>query len=302
MKPKKETLIISAVVVLAVIVLFPSLFFAFITTYDSPDVKITRIGSVTDSSIAKSFGSGTTNANLDVSYLLGNSATLNVQVAQPTENKCIENYGNPNELCLFSKKLISSLRSGNDNISTYDYEYLFLVKYSATTNYAGVLGIGTPEPKNYDVAFKIDYKNQPLQFKSLIIKNEIKCTTSSKCNEVSVSPNPPTSIDFSQNDWGGFFVTRVNKVPFNTVYVQEWYLTVRSDVKLENYFVSGVDPDTSYGTQPGVDEQRQQSSWESLLKDLGLSATNILIFVVIVVALFLLAMFVFGILLARIRK
>lgn len=262
-KPTKKQFLIALVITLAIFFIFPGKMFSFVTNTDSPDVKILTIYDVNHPSIGQGYSGGTTNANLNVDYtlLLHKSANLNIQLAEPTVNECLDSYGVVNQLCVVSKNIVSTLRSGNDKVDTVDYEYLFLVKYSATAN-----GVLVPEFKDYEATFYIDYKNKPVTFRSLVIKDAIKCTENEKCNEISISPNPPTTINVENlgNRSYATFSTRINNLPFNTVYTQKFYLTIRSTETLDNFYVDGVNPDQSYGTQKGVDNQRQQSSLESL--------------------------------------
>jgi hypothetical protein len=288
---KKHLPLAIIVALLAVFVIFPGSLLSVVTTYDSPDVKILNIYKGSE---GKNFGSGTTNAYIDIIYPLIQDTRLSVQVAQPQDNNCLNDYGDRSNLCLISKKITNFVKSGNDRVDTYQYTYLYFINYKVTG------GLTSPEISGWNTNFLVDYKGEPVRFKFMTVTETVNCDNSVKCSRTSI--RPVSGIAFSMQDYLGkpftFFSTNVDSMQVGTTYTQKVTLQIESDKVLSNYYVDVVNPPT---TVDAVNAEVQKGATANTLEGLAGNTTNLLIVIGIVIAVVIVFMFLIAIVIAKIK-
>lgn len=268
-----------------------------VTTFESPDIKITAVWTPYHTLS----GLRDTSVTFDLDHiadtpLFDKFPDYHVEVAQPQDVECIDQsfWGS-----LFSNTCLSKepepdvsreRRVGDDSIVPIRYTYRFHIFYSATTNEFLEEFDDVDDFTNW---LMIDYKGQNVEFKHLSVKGLKKCTVGS-CDEIAITPVDGTS--FAVSDFGGVpfssFSTVVSKLPANTDASHVVELELESDYVLDNFYFESDNPPTN---EDALDDWRQEGVGEdtSRLITLILIAVAILavIFGIMYVLLFVVVLF-----------
>jgi len=208
---------------------------------------------------------------------------FSIQVAQPQNSQCRneKGFGSSNTLCLIWIDFKSAIKSGNDRIEYYELKYKFNIVYRGYSSNIAEEIIGS-SIKNYRIKYSINYKDMPVQFKSMTVTEFYRCSNGGWCSNLAISPIQG-GVFTMQNDYHDFEST-ILSLPVNTDAVQIVELVIDSERPLRDYYAEIENP--IIGQDP-VDDIRQKGGIDTLLDIFGLSLKQGLLLLLIVGAIFL---------------